>query len=177
MIATEEKIYLLIVPLFIAIVFLATLLFYLYRLVKDYKKNADTEKQQQQKNISLPIRLRAYERLTLLLNRIDPKNIVPRVIKETHTAQALREKLTSSIQDEYNHNASQQIYISEILWEELTDAQQNLHELIAASYSKCQPNDDPKLLAKAILDAYYSQEQSFIDVAQLSINSEVKDLL
>lgn len=177
MIGLNEKFFLLILPLFIAIIFLAMLLFYGVRIIRDFKKNFDKEKTTNNATITLPIRLRAYERLTLLMDRIDPKNLIPRSISPTQNALEFKDKLIQNIREEYQHNASQQIYVSEILWEEMKDAQLNLNQLIIASYGKCDSNTPSELLAQIILEAYYSQEQSFIDLAQLSIKSEVKDLL
>ena len=64
----------------------------------------------------LPMRLQAYERLTLLLERISPKNIMLRLNNPKLTAKEFQILLIREIREEYNHNLSQQIYISEDTW-------------------------------------------------------------
>ncbi len=143
---------------------------------QNYVKNIKNEKKQKENPIALPIRLRAYERLALLLNRIEPKNLIVPEKDIAKDALDLKNQLIVKVQNEYNHNISQQIYVSDVLWETLIDTQNNLNELILAAYSKCTENDTPDFFAKILLDAYYSQEQTFIDATMIQLKSEVKDL-
>ena len=64
----------------------------------------------------VPLRLQAYERLALLLERISPKNIILRMNNPAYSAQEFHILLVREIREEFNHNMSQQIYISEELW-------------------------------------------------------------
>jgi hypothetical protein len=64
----------------------------------------------------VPLRLQAYERLALLLERISPKNIILRMSNPAYSAQEFQILLVREIREEFNHNMSQQIYISEELW-------------------------------------------------------------
>ncbi len=64
----------------------------------------------------VPLRLQAYERLALLLERISPKNILLRINNPEFSAQEFHHILLHEIREEFNHNLSQQIYVSEELW-------------------------------------------------------------
>jgi hypothetical protein len=64
----------------------------------------------------LPMRMQAYERITLLLERISPNNLLVRLNNPKLTATEFQIILVKEIRDEYNHNLSQQIYISEDTW-------------------------------------------------------------
>jgi hypothetical protein len=64
----------------------------------------------------VPLRLQAYERLALLLERISPKNLILRLNNPSLSAQEFQILLIREIREEFNHNLSQQIYISEELW-------------------------------------------------------------
>ncbi len=158
------------------LVALVALLTFVVKTVLDYKKSRKDEEKQKSNEVALPIRLRAYERLTLLLNRLEPRNLFLEQEEIFKNAFELKNDLIKRINNEYNHNVSQQIYVSEILWEELNDVKHNLIELITSVYSKCNENDAPEVLQRVILEAYYSQEQTFIDAAILSLKSEVKEL-
>ncbi len=72
--------------------------------------------------ISMPLRLQAYERLVLFLERISPNNLIMRVYRPEWTAGELQKQLIKSIRDEYTHNLSQQLYISPRAWELINQA-------------------------------------------------------
>src|SRR6187402_2039783 len=60
-----------------------------------------------------PLRLQAYERMALFLERITPANLLLRLNGETSVALDLQQLLLREIREEYNHNVSQQIYMSQ----------------------------------------------------------------
>ena len=64
----------------------------------------------------LPLRLQAYERLTLLLERIDPNSLLIRVKPIDNDLNKYEQDLITSIEDEFVHNLSQQIYVSMEMW-------------------------------------------------------------
>lgn len=65
---------------------------------------------------AMPVRLQAYERLTLFLERISLNNLLPRVRKQEMTVAEFRTALINNIRMEYEHNLSQQVYISADAW-------------------------------------------------------------
>ena len=90
------------------------------------------QKQESERNREtvLPIRLQAYERLALLLERISPESIIMRVNKPGMTAKQLYTELLSSIRAEFDHNMSQQVYISNEAWEGILTARGKVIHLI-----------------------------------------------
>ena len=64
----------------------------------------------------LPLRLQAFERVTLLLERIDPNNLLIRIKPTTGNLEQYESKLISSVEQEYEHNLTQQIYLSAESW-------------------------------------------------------------
>ena len=67
----------------------------------------------------IPLKMQAYERAILFLERIDPSNMVIRAHKNGMNAASLHVALLKIIREEYTHNMSQQIYISPKSWAEL----------------------------------------------------------
>ena len=65
---------------------------------------------------SLPIRLQAYERMTLFLERINPAKLLLRVTSVNDDKHAYAQSLINTIENEFEHNLAQQIYISEKCW-------------------------------------------------------------
>ena len=89
-----------------------------------FKKIIDSEHNRHTQQILLnnhkfidPIRLRAYERLILFLERISPENLIVRVSQPQMKAKELEKALTDAIRAEFDHNLSQQLYVSTEAWE------------------------------------------------------------
>lgn len=74
----------------------------------------------------LPTRLQAYERMTLFLERISPQNLLVRLNNPAYTARDFQKVLLEEIRNEYNHNVSQQVYMSEGLWDKIRNAKEDL---------------------------------------------------
>lgn len=83
--------------------------------------NSETKKMQFQllkenSKKSLPIKLQAYERMTLFLERIKPNNLIARLHAVNDNKFAYGQSIIHIIEQEFEHNLSQQIYISEQCW-------------------------------------------------------------
>ncbi len=78
----------------------------------------------------LPNRLQAYERMCLFLERISPPNMLLRLNNPGYSARDFHKLLLDDIRNEYNHNASQQIYMSEDVWNMIKNAKEDLTILI-----------------------------------------------
>jgi hypothetical protein len=77
--------------------------------------------------IILPIRLQAYERMCLFLERISPGNLLVRVNGNgSFNAGDLHQILLSEIREEYNHNLSQQLYMSDTAWLAIQSAMEDV---------------------------------------------------
>jgi len=78
----------------------------------------------------LPNRLQAYERMCLFLERISPPNLLLRLNNPGYTAREFHKLLLDEIRNEYNHNVSQQIYMSDEVWSMIRNAKEDLTILI-----------------------------------------------
>jgi len=72
--------------------------------------------QKEAQNKLLPTRLQAYERLTLLLERIDPNKLLVRVKPLSDSVEDYERLLIKNIEQEFEHNITQQIYVSLECW-------------------------------------------------------------
>ena len=64
----------------------------------------------------LPLSLQAYERVTLLLERINPNSLLIRVKPSSNDLERYESQLVSSVEQEYEHNLTQQVYLSAESW-------------------------------------------------------------
>ena len=67
-------------------------------------------------NETIKLRLQAYERLTLLAERIALQNLISRVPNAGLTAKQMQHALIEAIKSEYEYNISQQVYVSPESW-------------------------------------------------------------
>ncbi|MFI5138380.1 MAG: hypothetical protein ACHQIM_11200, partial [Sphingobacteriales bacterium] len=67
-------------------------------------------------NQTLPLRLQAYERLVLFIERINPANMLLRMNATAYSAHELYGLIAEDIRNEYQHNITQQIYVSSRAW-------------------------------------------------------------
>lgn len=100
-----------------------------------------------------PIRLQAYERMALYLERISPNSLVLRTFRPGMDIKALQTAMTKSIRDEWEHNLSQQVYLSAESWNRIREAKEEMINLINGSAVKLSADADPTSLAGAIFES------------------------
>ncbi len=110
----------------------AVFAYFIYTLVEKYLTQQNSlnniraaEIQQQRLQATLSLRLQAYERLLLLCERISIPNLVGRLRTEGASASDLRMAMLMAINQEFEHNVTQQIYVSEKLWKIMLMARDN----------------------------------------------------
>ena len=105
-----------------------------YYFFQTHIKNEDNRRNflllQEGKKQTLPMRLQAYERITLFLERINPSQLLIRVKPLGDNKEAYSSLLISSIEQEYEHNLSQQIYISEECWNVIVTAKNTTSHIL-----------------------------------------------
>ena len=123
---------------------------------------------------SLTVRLQAYERLALFLERISPQNLLRRVLPISAKKEDYKSLLVSTIEQEFDHNLSQQIYVSDQCWRMLTTAKNSSIQIIMAFESNNikDANEMPPLLLESLLNSKISAEK-----ALNFLNEEVSILL
>jgi len=91
-----------------------------YYFFKGHVKNEEGRRrylvQKEAQNKVLPMRLQAYERVTLFLERIDPNKLLLRVKPYNDNIDDYEQLLIKNIEQEYDHNLTQQIYLSQECW-------------------------------------------------------------
>jgi len=98
-----------------------------------------------------PLRISAYERIVIMLERISPQPLVMRLSLGSNSAGYLQMELIKAIREEYEHNVSLQVYVSQECWEQVNLAREQTVELIKVAYTKVRPDSSPMELSRAIL--------------------------
>ena len=125
-----------------------------------------------------PMQLAAYERLVILADRIAIPNLISRVSQPGLTKTDMQQLLTQTIKQEYDHNLSQQIYVSADAWEAVRNLKdQNMH-LINQVASVLPAEANGLDLSKKILDFVLNQPHgSMHTLVQDVISGEAKKLM
>lgn len=126
--------------------------------------------------VALPIRLQAYERLTLLLERLSINSLILRTKKPGMTSAELQGALLSEIRVEFDHNLSQQLYITSHAWSMVVNAKEEIVKLINLSASKLPPNASSMDLSKVIFEKSMSMDKSPIQLAIQYLKKEAQEL-
>jgi hypothetical protein len=126
------------VPAFIVFI----TVYYLMRTYVTGQLNMEKLKyQSEQQGASMPLRLKAYERLILLCERIALDDLMLRLRTRDMNAQQLKNVLMIAVKQEYDHNLSQQLYVSQKLWEILSAAKDQVLDLIFIAEAEAKSND------------------------------------
>ena len=145
-----------------------------------YKSEADKRlwelKRLSQKEIS-PIRMRAYERLTLLLERTTPEHMLIELNLSEMTPLQVQAHLMRTIRQEYDHNLSQQIYISNEVWDLIDNAKQQTIAFVNSIAQQMPPESNALDYAKTLITAYRSNGDTPNDIALQALKNEAKTLL
>lgn len=65
---------------------------------------------------TLPLRLQAYERMTLFMERINPSQLLVRITPHSEDKNEYQNFVIAQVEQEFEHNMTQQIYISDECW-------------------------------------------------------------
>lgn len=131
------------------------------------------EVRQRNIEVSLPARLQAYERICLFLERISPSNLLVRVSDPSLTAPAFQQLLLREIREEYNHNVSQQVYMSIEVWDMVRSAKEDLIMDINQSADGLDEEATALDLTKKVFEHGMNKEFDPIDNTLKALKNEI----
>ena len=116
---------------------------------------------------ALPIRLQAYERVVLLLERINPTQLLLRVAPISKSKEDYATLLTHNIQTEYEHNLTQQIYLTAETWNIILKAKNSTVQMIRKNAIREDIVDADKLREAIMLELIEVESPSSIAISFL----------
>lgn len=152
-----------------------------YLIIKQFFQNKEQMEllkiQKQVTDQILPLKLQAYERLLLFFERIHVPNLIARIKTKQMSSGDLQSSLMIAIQQEYEHNVTQQLYTSEKLWQIIQLAKQEIFNqlqnvMIATSF-----NEDVEIYTNALIEHFTKSEFDPGKKAIRAIKQEAKLLL
>jgi hypothetical protein len=125
----------------------------------------------------VPIKLQAYERIILFLERISMESLLVRVSTPNMNAAQLHSGLLTSVRSEFEHNLSQQIYMSPQAWEVVRNARSGTIKLINSEFEKLPENASGMAFSKQLLTAVMDMDKEPTRVAIDFIKAEAGRML
>lgn len=178
------KFYLVIIILIVAILATMALTGYIfYCITKRYFDNQQKMQMLQMRvdehreavKLVTPIRLQAYERMALFLERISPESLVLRCYQPGMDTKLLQGVMTKTIRDEWEHNLSQQVYISSEAWNHIRQAKDEMVGVINSAAITIPDDADPARLAGTIFATVASGSQPAAPALEF-LKQEMRDL-
>jgi len=129
-------------------------------------------------NITIRMRLQAFERLALLMEGVHPRHMVPKNYQTGMTVSQLQHALVTNIRAEFEHNLSQQVYVSREVWESVKKAIEQELNMIHQIASRMNADAPAKDLNRAVSDYLLSQEDLLpTEIALQIIHDEARRVL
>lgn len=156
-----------------AIIVLITALIILNNMLRNDQDKRRQELILQNSRVVTPIKLQAYERIVLFLERISLESLLVRVSTSDMAASQLHSALLNAIRNEFEHNLSQQIYMSSQAWEVVRNARSNMIKIINSEAEKLPENATGLVLSKQLLEKIMELDKEPTRVAIDYIKGEI----
>lgn len=177
---TEDRTFDLLFAILPALVVFATAFFAIRQFLARDLVQRQTERlsdlKKDDRKHTLPLRLQAYERLTLFLERISPGGLVMRVHKSNMTSRTLHLELLATIREEFEHNVTQQIYVSEKAWQQVRMAKEETTRIINIAMEQTGEGRSGSDLSQHIFETASRLTHLPTQLALLSLKEEVRKL-
>lgn len=142
-------------------------------LTKEFEKRL-LEVRLRNNDVVLPVRLQAYERCIMLLERMSPHTLLLRLNDPHMNSQQLGQFLVSNIREEFNHNLSQQLYMSDQAWTLIVAAREEIINIINQAQQRTQAESPGIELAKNIFEDLMSRQEDPVAPAIGFLKNEIR---
>jgi len=129
------------------------------------------------KNDFTPLRLQAYERLIMLMERIAPSELVMRYAGQGGSAGDLQLTLLGAVRAEMEHNYTQQLYVSNEAWNYVITARNEVGAIINRAAAAIQPEEPSIALAKKVIELAAAEASSSTSTAIKVLKAEAQIIL
>lgn len=123
----------------VAVIVFLTSFFSVRMFIQNDERKRLLELKEHNKSVIAPVRLQAYERMAMFLERIEPNQLILRLNDGNTNNAGLRLLLIATIRSEFEHNLSQQIYLSTEVWDKICNAKEDTIRIINISSGKLAP--------------------------------------
>lgn len=157
-----------------SVVMLIAVLLIFQKMLKSEQDRRRLELSKQNANQLTPMRLRAYERLVLLLERTQPNAILMRQQLNNTNCLQLQATMLKQIREEFEHNVAQQLYVSREAWGLVCSAKESLLKLTNLSAAQFSTEEAAIKMAEFMIKAYGETQNTPSKIAIDFLRNEIK---
>ncbi|RYE16668.1 MAG: hypothetical protein EOP51_25370 [Sphingobacteriales bacterium] len=125
---------------------------------------------------TLPLKLQAYERVVLFIERVNPANMLIRLNATSFTAAELQGLIITEIRNEFQHNITQQLYVSNRAWNLVKRIKDDTLGIVNSAVKALPENASGLDLSKAILGHLSQLEDNPYDIGLGLVKKDLEDL-
>ncbi|MEQ8908614.1 MAG: hypothetical protein RIC95_05450 [Vicingaceae bacterium] len=148
-----------------------------YFIMQNFMENEQKKLEMRYRTDSMkavtPVRLQAYERIILYLERINLSNLVMRTYQKGMSARDLQAKMLGSIRSEYEHNMAQQLYVSSKVWRMVKSSKEETIKVINSCSEQLSDEASGVELSQFILELVGKTEKLPTEVAIEGLKREI----
>ncbi|RZJ79982.1 MAG: hypothetical protein EOO47_09060 [Flavobacterium sp.] len=147
-----------------------------YVLKNDIQQYLDFRKIRPNKEVNeqlLPVRIQAHERLLIFVDRISPANLLVRLHQQGIDMQSLQAGILNEIKTEYQHNITQQLYVTSETWNVVRKLKDDTLAMVTNAVKGMQKDASGVELSRTILQHMATLTE---DPYQLTIELIKKDI-
>ncbi|MGV8877796.1 MAG: hypothetical protein ACOH2A_02070 [Sphingobacteriaceae bacterium] len=134
----------------------------------EFKKSMTTQ--------TLPLKLQAYERFILLIDRLNPENMLLRLNNQGISAKEFQALVLIEIRNEFQHNIAQQIYVSSRAWAIVRRVKEDTLNLMNSASRELPDTASGLDLARLVLNHLSKLENSPYEISAKLLKSDLEDL-
>lgn len=177
---TGDQLFQVLLALLPSVVVFLTAFYLLRQMLTNHSREMNTKlmaeaKKEDHKQV-MPLRLQAYERLALFLERISPGTLVFRVHKAHMTARMLHAELLATIREEFEHNVTQQIYVSDRTWQQVKMAKEETLRIINIAAEQTPQDANGTALSQHVFEVASKLTHLPTQQATVALKEEVRKL-
>ncbi|WP_304062282.1 hypothetical protein [Pedobacter glucosidilyticus] len=124
----------------------------------------------------LPLRLQAYERMTLFIERINPSNLLLRLHVSGMSAKEMQNLILTEVRAEYQHNLAQQIYLTNDAWQIIKRVKDDTISIINSAVKNLPADASAVDLSKVVFSRLDSIEENPYELALLVIKKDIQEM-
>jgi hypothetical protein len=149
--------------------------FYFFKIFVDHQKEMQyIELRKENRSEVLPLRLQAFERLVLFLERISPGQLLSRIKPVGENKFDYENLLIASIEQEFEHNLVQQVYVSQKCWDAIKASKNSTISLIRKTAMSDKITSAQKLREVVLTELFERSSPSDTGIAFLK--NEIRQL-
>jgi hypothetical protein len=153
---------------------LISLIIYLFNTWIKHRERSWMFALRQDNNKALaPLRISAYERIIVMLERTTPQSMVMRLSVTSSNAAYLHMDLTKALREEFDHNISLQMYVSDECWAKVKRAKEETGELYKVAFTRVKADSSAAEYAREILHLEATVGNSAIREAIVAVRTEM----